>query len=100
MSNINEDIDYLFSKINWGSSFLDAKAIDIMNTLKSKIEEDKAELKAVADEAIKVWNEDGEAGEIQMKTPIAWYRVLRLAEKINKKEDAENQETEKKESEV
>jgi len=32
MANINEDIDYLFSKINWGSSFLDAKAIDIMNT--------------------------------------------------------------------
>lgn len=92
MSNINEDIDYLFSKINWGSSFLDAKAIDIMNTLKAKIEEDKAELKAVVDEAIKVWNEDGEAGEIQMKTPIAWYRVLRLAEKINKKENGTRSE--------
>jgi len=49
-------------------------------------------LKAVADEAIKVWNEDGEAGEIQMKTPIAWYRVLRLAEKINKKEDVKETE--------
>jgi hypothetical protein len=26
-----EDWDYLCSKINWGSSFLDAKAITIMN---------------------------------------------------------------------
>lgn len=90
MSNINEDIDYLFSKINWGSSFLDAKAIDIMNTLKAKIEEDKAESQAVADEVIKVWNEDGEGGEIQMKTPIAWYRVLRLAEAINKEKQCEH----------
>lgn len=92
MSNINEDIDYLFSKINWGSSFLDAKAIDIMNTLKAKIEEDKAESQAVADEVIKVWNEDGEGGEIQMKTPIAWYRVLRLAEAINKEKQCEHSE--------
>lgn len=92
MSNINEDIDYLFSKINWGSSFLDAKAINIMNTLKAKIEEDKAESQAVADEVIKVWNEDGEGGEIQMKTPIAWYRVLRLAEAINKEKQCEHSE--------
>lgn len=92
MSNISEDIDYLFSKINWGSSFLDAKAIDIMNTLKAKIEEDKAESRAVADEVIKVWNEDGEGGEIQMKTPIAWYRVLRLAEAINKEKQCEHSE--------
>jgi len=26
-----EDYDYLCSKINWGASFLDAKAIRIMN---------------------------------------------------------------------
>ena len=90
MSNINEDIDYLFSKINWGSSFLDAKAIDIMNTLKSRIEEDKAKLQAVADEAIKVWEEDGDNGPIQMKTPIAWYRVLRLANKANNVKETEN----------
>lgn len=31
------DIDYLFSKINWGSSFLDAKAIRIMNELPNSI---------------------------------------------------------------
>ena len=30
---INEDIAYLFKKINWGSSFLDAKAVEIMNNL-------------------------------------------------------------------
>ena len=33
----------------------------------------------LAKEVLKVWNEDGENGEIQMKTPIAWYRVLRIA---------------------
>lgn len=26
-----EDLDYLFSKIDWGNSFLDARAIQIMN---------------------------------------------------------------------
>lgn len=36
-------------------------------------------------EVIKIWNEDGEGGEIQLKTPIAWYRALRKSEKaINK----------------
>ncbi len=34
---INEDIAYLFSKINWGTSFLDAKAVQIMNSLKQDI---------------------------------------------------------------
>jgi len=28
---LRKDIDYLFSKINWSASFLDAKAITIMN---------------------------------------------------------------------
>lgn len=32
-----EDLDYLFSKINWGQSNLDAKAIQIMNSLKADI---------------------------------------------------------------
>ena len=47
MQEINKKIDYLFSKINWKDSFLDAKAIDIMNNLKTDIEReslfDKAE---------------------------------------------------------
>jgi len=30
---ISKEINYLFSKINWGSSFLDANAIQVMNTL-------------------------------------------------------------------
>ncbi|TXI81067.1 MAG: hypothetical protein E6Q39_01790 [Crocinitomicaceae bacterium] len=34
---VNEKIDYLFSKINWGASCLDAKAIEIMNNLKTDI---------------------------------------------------------------
>jgi hypothetical protein len=34
---ICKDIDYLFSKINWGTSFLDAEAIQIMNSLKTDI---------------------------------------------------------------
>ena len=40
------------------------------------------ELQDVSDEVIKIWNEDGEGGEIQMKTPIAWYRAINKAEKI------------------
>lgn len=39
------------------------------------------ELEELKSEILKVWNEDGDNGEIQMKTPIAWQRVLRLAEK-------------------
>ena len=35
---IKEDINYLFSKINWGASFLDAEAITIMNEFVSDIE--------------------------------------------------------------
>ena len=34
---INEDLDYLYSKINWGASFLDSKAVTIMNELSGKI---------------------------------------------------------------
>jgi hypothetical protein len=30
---INEDLSYLFSKINWGLSNLDAKAVTIMNEI-------------------------------------------------------------------
>lgn len=35
----SERIDYLFSKINWGESWLDAQAVEIMNTLKDDIKE-------------------------------------------------------------
>lgn len=34
---IDQKIDYLFSKINWKDSTLDAKAISIMNNLSSDI---------------------------------------------------------------
>ena len=34
---IIEDIKYLFSKINWSASFLDAKAINIMNILCAEV---------------------------------------------------------------
>lgn len=37
LNNINQKLDYLFSKINWKDSHLDAKAIEIMNNLKSEI---------------------------------------------------------------
>jgi hypothetical protein len=37
-------------------------------------------LKAVAEEVLKVWNEDGDCGLIQRVTPIAWSRVVRAAE--------------------
>lgn len=36
---LREDWEYLSSKINWGASFLDAKAINIMNNLINKEDE-------------------------------------------------------------
>jgi hypothetical protein len=38
------------------------------------------ELLDLVTEVLKVWNEDGDNGRIQMNTPIAWYRVIRKAE--------------------
>lgn len=32
-----DDLRYLFSKISWDKSFLDARAVDIMNTLEKRI---------------------------------------------------------------
>lgn len=48
---ICEQLNYLFSKINWGSSFLDAQAITIMNTIGSKI--DMLEAEALGLERVK-----------------------------------------------
>jgi hypothetical protein len=36
---LREDIKYLFDKIDWGASFLDAKAIQIMNEFVKDIED-------------------------------------------------------------
>lgn len=36
---LKDKIDYLFSRVNWKDSSLDAKAIDIVNSLKKDIEE-------------------------------------------------------------
>ena len=44
MDEINKNIDYLFSKINWADSALDAKSISIMNNLKNDIIKALAEL--------------------------------------------------------
>jgi len=43
-----------------------------------KAEKEISNLTKIKDEVIKVWDEDGLGGEIQMKTPIAWQRVIRL----------------------
>lgn len=43
MEELFKEIDYLFSKINWKDSAMDAKAIEVMNTLKSKIEQQRNE---------------------------------------------------------
>lgn len=40
------------------------------------------ELGELQNEVQKVWNEDGDCGEIQMKTPIAWQRVIRISDKL------------------
>ena len=34
---INKDFKYLCSKVNWGSSFLDAEAVTIINELTGKV---------------------------------------------------------------
>lgn len=36
---INQDLAYLFSKINWADSWLDAKAVTIMNQIGKDIKE-------------------------------------------------------------
>lgn len=33
-----EDLEYLFSKVNWSASMLDSKAIEIMNNITSRID--------------------------------------------------------------
>lgn len=43
MKTLKEKITYLFSKINWGASFLDAEAVTIMNTIGSDVEQLKLE---------------------------------------------------------
>lgn len=35
----SEKIEYLYQKINWGASYLDAESIKIMNTLRAEVEE-------------------------------------------------------------
>lgn len=37
IEKINEDLGYLFDKINWGDSFLDAKAVCILNEIRGRI---------------------------------------------------------------
>ena len=50
----------------------------------------------LVNEVLKVWNEDGDNGEIQMKTPIAWYRVVTRAEEaIQSAQQQEKQAKEK-----
>lgn len=36
-AEIIEDLEYLYSRIDWGKSFLDARAIRIMNSLPDDI---------------------------------------------------------------
>ncbi|MEM9526659.1 MAG: hypothetical protein AAGA31_08635 [Bacteroidota bacterium] len=43
---IRDDFAYLFSKINWGASNLDAKAIRIMNELPANIFQELQETRA------------------------------------------------------
>jgi len=44
-----------------------------------KLKEQVRELEELNNEVQKVWNEDE---EIKWKTPIAWYRVLRISDKL------------------
>lgn len=40
------------------------------------------ELEKLVEEVMSIWEEDGEGGNIQMNTPIAWYRAIRIAEEL------------------
>lgn len=51
---ISEKIDHLFSKINWGASALDARAINAMNTLKKDVEDLEQELSESINEQIRL----------------------------------------------
>ena len=44
--------------------------------LKKQLQEKKREAKVLVNTINEVWNEEN--GSVQMHTPIAWYRVLRL----------------------
>lgn len=37
LKKVLEGIDYLFGRVNWGESNLDAQAIDVMNNLRGRI---------------------------------------------------------------
>ena len=56
---IIEDIKYLFSKINWSASFLDAKAINIMNILCAEVgrikQEERQRLKKLLNDGGKIY---------------------------------------------
>jgi len=65
---ISEDKGSVCFITNWSENYENAKLISAA-----------PELLEAALEVIKVWEEDGDCGEIQMKTPIAWQRVLRKA---------------------
>jgi hypothetical protein len=78
-----------FEELNPQDGYLPQWARDLSASLYMKaIEENNVpELIELLDEVLKVWNEDGEDGEIKMKTPIAWYRVIRKAEAIKKSKE-------------
>lgn len=48
--NTIEKIEYLFSKINWADSPLDAQAVEIMNGLKGEIQEKETRIKELRDQ--------------------------------------------------
>ena len=50
----------------------------------AKLEVRNKELVEACEMVCEVWNEDGDNGTIQMNTPIAWYRPIRLAEQALK----------------
>lgn len=62
---LRKDLDYLFSKINWGDSFLDANAARIMNEFwKDLIESDKEFIKRLKENICQSFNAGEVANEI------------------------------------
>tara|TARA_R110001606_G_scaffold203594_3_gene351690 strand:- start:2065 stop:2298 length:234 start_codon:yes stop_codon:yes gene_type:complete len=55
-----------------------ADALIEFNSMLEKLDK----LEELNKEVQKVWNEDGDSGEIQKRTPIAWQRVIRISNEI------------------
>ncbi len=70
-----KEVEDLRSYKNLAKTWVVDQKNEITN-LKKQLQEKKREAKVLVNTINEVWNEEN--GSVQMHTPIAWYRVLRL----------------------